>query len=88
MPVGAKFAVCWGVYGAVAPGLRYIFVGTGGGAAHVGGASLVTPFLVVCIPETYWAGFAGVPVGHVPPATVIHVCVWKPFIILLGVVVC
>ena len=38
MPVGAKFAVCGGVYGDVVPGLRYIFVGTGGGTAHVGGA--------------------------------------------------
>ena len=38
MPVGAKFAVCGGVYGAVAPGLSYMFVGTGGGFAHVGGA--------------------------------------------------
>ena len=37
MFVGAKFSVCGGVYGFVAPGLRYIFVGTGGGAAHVGG---------------------------------------------------
>ena len=36
--VGANFAVCGGVYGAVAPGLRYMFVGTGGGAVHVGGA--------------------------------------------------
>ena len=35
---GAKFAVWGGVYGFVAPGLRYMFVGTGGGAAHVGGA--------------------------------------------------
>ena len=38
MLVGAKFAVCGGVYGDVAPGLRSIFVGTGGGAAQVGGA--------------------------------------------------
>ena len=38
MLVGTKFAVCGGVYGAVAPGLRYMFVGTGGGAAHVGGS--------------------------------------------------
>ena len=36
--VGAKFAVYGGVYGFVVPGLRYMFVGTGGGAAHVGGA--------------------------------------------------
>ena len=50
--------------------------------------SLVTPFLVVYITATCWAGFAGVPVGHVPPATVTHVCVCKPFIIVLGVVVC
>ena len=27
-----------GVYGFVAPGLRYMLIGTGGGAAHVGGA--------------------------------------------------
>ena len=36
--VGAKLAVCGGVYGFVAPGLRYMLVGTSGGAAHVGGA--------------------------------------------------
>ena len=36
--VGAKFAVYWDVYGFIVPGLRYMFVGTGGGAAHVGGA--------------------------------------------------
>ena len=36
--VGAKFAVRGGVYDFVAPGLRYMLVGTGGGAAHVGGA--------------------------------------------------
>ena len=40
MPIGAKFSVCGGVYGDVAPGLRYMFVGTCGGAAHVGGALL------------------------------------------------
>ena len=34
---GAKFAVWGGVYGFVAPGLRYMLVGTGGGASHVGG---------------------------------------------------
>ena len=38
MIVGEKFAVCGGVYEAVAPGLRYVFVGTDGGADHVGGA--------------------------------------------------
>ena len=38
MPVGAKFSDCGGVYGDVVPGLRYMLVGTGGGAAHVGGA--------------------------------------------------
>ena len=36
--IDAKFAVCGGVYGFAAPGLRYMFVGTGGAAAHVGGA--------------------------------------------------
>ena len=36
--VGAKFAVWGGVYGFVAPGLRYMLVGTVGGAAHVSGA--------------------------------------------------
>ena len=36
--VGAKLAAGGrGVYGFVAPGLRYILVGTGGGDAHVGG---------------------------------------------------
>ena len=35
---GAKFSVCGGVYGFVAPRLSYMLVGTGGGAAHVGGA--------------------------------------------------
>ena len=34
---GANFSVCGGVYVAVAPGLRYMFVGTGGRVAHVGG---------------------------------------------------
>ena len=38
MLVGAKFSDCGGVYGDVVPGLRYMLVGTGGGAAHVGGA--------------------------------------------------
>ena len=38
MLVGAKFYVCGGVYGSIAPGLRYMFVGTGVGATHVGGA--------------------------------------------------
>ena len=32
---GAKFAVWGGLYGFVAPGLSYMLVGTGGGAAHV-----------------------------------------------------
>ena len=36
--VGEKFAVCGSVYGFVSPVLRYMFVGTGGGADHVGGA--------------------------------------------------
>ena len=35
--VGAKFAVWGGVYRFVAPGLRYMLVGTGGGASRVGG---------------------------------------------------
>ena len=36
--VGANLSVWGSVYGFVAPGLRYILVGTGGGAAHIGGA--------------------------------------------------
>ena len=50
--------------------------------------STVTPFLVVFITATCWVGFVGVPLGHVPPATVTHVRVCKPFVIVLGVVVC
>ena len=47
----------------------------------------VTPFLVVFVPASCWADFSGVPVGHVPPATVTHVRVCKPFVVVFGVVV-
>ena len=45
-----------GVYGAVAPGLRYMFVGTGGGAAHVGGAIYAgfATGVVVDMFASYW----------------------------------
>ena len=47
----------------------------------------VTSLLVMCIPATRWAGFADVPVWHVPSTTVTHVCVGKPFVVVLGIVV-
>lgn len=39
----------------------------------------------MCIPAFCWACFAVIPIWHVPTATVTHVCVSKPFVVVSGV---